>query len=302
MDRLTLMEVFVRVVDCGSFSGAARQMRLSKSAVSRAVAELENRLGVRLFDRTTRTLSITEVGRAYHERAGRILAEVAEADLSASAYQAEPRGTLKIDGPFSFGILHLAPAIPEFLARYPHLHIDMTLNDRFVDVVAEGYDVVVRIGKLADSSLIARQIAPLRAIVCASPAYLEARGTPQRPEELAHHNCLGYSLMAMHEEWRFQEEGQPLAVAINCNFRVNNGDALRSAAVAGLGLAYLPSFIVGDDLRTGRLLRVLEPFTVKEGGIHAVYPHNRHLSPKVRAFVDFMAQRFGPRPYWEVEG
>lgn len=301
MDRLTAMEIFARVAEAGSFSGAARQLALSKSAVSKHVMALEDRLGARLFNRTTRRVSVTEVGRAYYRWCQQIVAEVAEAELSVGRLQAEPRGTLKVNAPMSFGFLHLAPAIPDFLARYPEIEVDLTLTDRFVDLIEEGCDLAVRIGSPADSSLIARKLAPSRKVVCGAPGYFRRRGIPKTPQELAAHNCLNYSHLSPKEEWTLRGPDRTYVIEVGGNFRVNNGDALQAAVREGLGIALLPTFIVGEDLKAGRLQSVLNEFEPSETAIYAVYPHNRHLSPKVRSFVDFLAARFAPRPYWEAE-
>lgn len=300
MDRLAALQAFVRVAESRSFSEAARRLRTSKSAVSRLVAALETELGARLFHRTTRSLTLTEPGRAYFERVGRVLADLDEADQSVSQSQATPRGRLKVNAPMSFGFLHLAPAIPDFLARYPEVGVDMTMNDRFVDLVDEGFDVAVRIGSLADSSLVARRLAPIRRVVCASRAYLRARGVPLSPDDLAGHDCLGYSNISGQNWPLMNAEGAPLSVHVAGRLTTNNGDALRAAALRGAGLAYLPTFIVGGDLQEGTLVTVLERFVPQDMHVNAVYPHARHLSPKVRSFVDFLAERFGPRPYWDL--
>ncbi|PKU26488.1 LysR family transcriptional regulator [Telmatospirillum siberiense] len=301
MDRLDSMEAFVRVADSHSFSEAARRLGLSKSVVSRQVSALESQLGARLFHRTTRSLSLTEIGQAYYERCARILAEIEEANLSVSSLQAAPRGKLRINAPMSFGVLHLAPLLPAFLARYPQIDIDMAMNDRFVSLVDEGFDVAVRIGKLEDSSLIARYLAPARRVVCASPAYLEQYGTPLTPNDLDGHCCLTYSNRTTPEEWPFHTlEGQRWAVEVHGRLRVDNGDALREAALGGVGIVTLPSFIVGRDLQAGSLVPLLSEYIPQDLAIHAVYPHNRHLSPKVRAFVDFLVEHIGSRPYWDL--
>lgn len=300
MDRLAALEAFVRVAETGSFSEAARRLRTSKSAVSRLVAALEADLGVRLIHRTTRSLTLTEAGRGYCARAGRILADLAEADQSVTRMQAAPRGRLIVNAPMSFGHRHLGAAIPDFLARHRDVSVELTLTDRFVDLIDEGVDVAVRIGTLADSSLVARRLAPIRRVVCASPDYLSARGTPASPEDLVGHDCITYSNVPVAQEWRFADpDGKPRPVAVAGRLTVNNGDAIRAAVLGGAGLALLPTFIVGDDLREGRLMTVLDRFIPQDMTLNAVYPHARHLSPKVRAFVDFLAVRFGPRPYWD---
>ncbi|CCG40185.1 LysR family transcriptional regulator [Magnetospirillum molischianum] len=300
MDRLAAMTAFARVAETGSFSEAARRLRSSKSVVSRQVAALETDLGVRLLHRSTRALTLTEAGHGYFDQIVRILAEIDEANLSVSHLQAAPRGRLRVNAPMSFGIRHLAPAIPDFLTRCPEVEIDITLNDRFVDLVDEGFDMAVRIGHLIDSSLVARRLAPLRRIVCASPAYLAARGLPTTPDEISGHECLCYSNMSAGNEWKFTTpDGRPWPVEVKGRLRVNNGDALRVAALEGLGLACLPTFIVGEDLRAGTLVPVLAEAVHQEGGVFAVYPHARHLSPKVRAFIDYLVERFGPNPPWD---
>ena len=299
MENLAGMAVFAKVVEAKSFTAAAAQLGISKSAVSKQVSRLEDNLGARLLNRTTRRLSLTETGAAFYERCTRVVAEAEEAALAVTRLQSEPRGRLKLNAPMSFGLLHVAPAIPAFLARYPDLHIDMTMTDSFTDLGEEGYDLAIRIATLADSSLIARRLAPNRRVVCATPAYFERHGTPRRPEDLAHHNCLSYAYMPLEEQWQFSVEGRSRPVAVSGNFRTNNGDALRAAALAGLGVSVLPTFIVGRDIQDGRLAAVLAEHVISNSSVYAVYPHNRHLSAKVRAFVDFLVGQFGPEPYWD---
>lgn len=301
MDRLAAMTAFVRVAETHSFSEAARRLRISKSLVSRQVAALETELGARLFNRTTRSLALTEAGRGYFDQLVQILADIDMANQSVNQLLGTPRGVLRINAPMTFGVAHLAPALPDFLARYAEVEIDMTMNDRFVDLTEEGFDMAIRIGKLAESSLVARKLAPVRRMVCASPAYLERCGAPQTPDDLIHHACFRYTNMAQSDEWSFQNaDGRPWPVQVSGPLRINNGDALRIAALKGLGMASLPSFMVGPDLQAGNLVSVLTPFIRQEGAVYAVYPSTRHLSPKVRAFVDFLAERFGPTPYWDL--
>jgi len=300
MDRLSAIEAFVGVAETASFSAAARKLGTSKSAISRHVSALEMRLGARLFHRTTRALTLTEAGHGYLDRAQRLLADLEEADRAVGQLQAAPRGRLRINAPMSFGFLHLAPAIPDFLARHREVDIDLVMNDRFVDLVDEGFDVAVRIGTLANSSLIARRLAPIRRVVCASPEYLRQRGFPKTPDDLKAHICLPNTNISRLHEWRFQTpDGKSWPVEIRGRLSANNGDALRVAALKGLGLTFLPTFIAGADLKTGALVPVLEAFVPQDMTLNAVYPHARHLSPKVRAFVDFLIQRFGPEPYWD---
>ncbi len=252
------------------------------------------------MNRTTRRLSLTEVGASYYEWCTRIAQDVAEAESTVTQMHSEPRGRIKLNAPMSFGIRHLAPAMPDFMTRHPELEIDMSLNDRFVDLVEEGYDVAVRIGELSDSSLVARRLAPARMMVCGAPAYFERHGVPETPADLAGHNCLGYSLLTAPNEWHFTGPGRAQTVRTSGNFHANNGDALRAAALAGLGVVVQPTFIVGDDVARGALVRVLAGFTPRESTIYAVFPHHRHLSAKVRVFVDFLVDRFAPEPYWDA--
>ena len=202
----------------------------------------------------------------------------------------------------SFGQMHTAPAIPDFAARYPELAIDMRMTDHFVDVIEEGYDLAIRVAKLADSSLIARKLAPCRVIACAAPSYLDTHGTPRTPADLTDHNCLNYTLLTTQDEWRFDGANGPTAARVRGNFQADNGEALRDALIAGLGVGHLPSFIVGADIQSGRLRAILTDFESAERSVYAVYPHNRHLSPKVRAFLDYFAERFAPTPYWDTPG
>jgi len=301
MDRLAAIETFVRVAETQSFSEAARRLRASKSVVSRSIGALEADLGVRLFNRTTRSLSLTEAGQGYFERATRFLADIEDAKRAVTHLQTAPRGRLRVSAPVSFGFLHLAPALPDFLARYPEVSVDITVSDRFVDLVDEGFDLAVRIGALEDSGLIARKLAPIRRVVCASPAYYKARGAPETPDDLKQHECLSNSNIASSREWRFKtRDGKPWRFEATGRLSANNGDLLRIAALKGLGIVNLPTFIVGADLQAGLLATALDEFVIQDMALSAVYPQSRHLSPKVRALIDFLADRFGPRPYWDL--
>lgn len=302
MDRLAALEAFAKVAETQSFSEAARRLRSSKSAVSRHVAALEADLGARLFHRTTRSLTLTEAGRDYFARTSRILADLAEANASVTQLQAAPRGRLRVNAPMSFGFLHLAPALGDFLARYPEVELDVTLTDRFVDLIDEGVDVAVRIGTLADSSLVARRLAAIRRVLCASPDYLKRRGVPRTPDDLKAHDCLSNTNINIAREWRFvnPESGALWPVEVKGRMSANSGDMLRVAALRGHGFVHLPTFIVGADLKAGTLVSVLESYIAQDLTLNAVYPTARHLSPKVRAFVDFLAERFGgDKPYWD---
>ena len=297
MDRLAGMEVFAAVVESGSFTEAADRLGLSKAAVSKQVSRLEERLGARLLNRTTRRLGLTEVGSAFYESCVRIVAEAEEAERAVSHLHAVPRGTLRVDAPVNFGMKYLAPLLPAFMQANPELRVDLTFTDRFVDLVEEGYDVAIRIADLPDSSLIARKLAQAGAVVCAAPDYWRKHGIPAHPSELTRHNCFGYSYLATRSEWRFRGPDGPVSVKISGTLTANNGDVLRQAAVAGLGVVLLPVFIGCDDLRAGRLQPVLQDFEPAARGIYAVYPHSRHVSAKVRAWVDYLVRAFDPPPW-----
>lgn len=299
MDKLAAMNAFVKVVALGSYAEAGRALGLTRSAVSKAVLELEQDLGARLLDRTTRRVSATEAGLAYYERCVDILARVEETEMQVSRLHDEPRGVLKLNAPMSFGALYLGPLMTAFMAQHPELRIELTLNDRFIDPIEEGVDVTIRIGVLSDSSLIARRLAPARRVVVASPDYLKAHGTPRLPEDLAAHRCLNYGHTTTLQRWQLVRDGIPVSVAINGMMCSNNGDILRAAAVGGQGITLLPTFIVGPDIKAGRLQVVLPDFVPTELGIYALYAPNRYLAAKTRLVIDFLSARFGTRPEWD---
>jgi DNA-binding transcriptional LysR family regulator len=296
MDQLGAIAVFARVIEANGFTAAARALGLSKAAVSKQVARLEDRLGVRLLNRTTRRLGLTEAGRDFYERARRILAEVEEAEQAASSRQASPRGLLRVNAPVTYGIGHVVPVLPAFMRRYPEIRLDLVLNDRYVDLIEEGFDLAIRVGlePLKDSSLVARRLFATRHAVCAAPSYLAARGSPQMPADLARHDCLLYSYLSTGEEWRFLDAaGRPFGVRVAGPMRANNGDALHHAARAGLGIIYAPAFLLAEDLAAGRLVPVLSDWQTPEAAVHAVYPPGRPLGTKVRVFVDYLAETLG---------
>jgi DNA-binding transcriptional LysR family regulator len=296
------MTVFVRAVEVGSFSGAAQQLGIAKSIVSRRILSLESRLGTSMFHRSTRRLSLTETGLAYYERARRILADLAEAEDLASQLQGELKGRLKVAAPMSFGYRHLSPVVTDFLRAHPQVDIELDLNDRRVDLISDGFDIAVRIGSLPDSSIISRTLAPCRHVVCASPAYIASHGRPQIPAELASesHVCLAYNNRPRAEQWRFQIDDVCTDVPVKArHIHSNNGDILCEAAVAGLGIIVLPTFIVSDAVARGALEVLLTGYEVASPSILAVWPPSRHVSGKVRAFVDLLAKRFGKTPYWD---
>lgn len=299
MDRLVAMDVFLRVVDKGGFTAAAEDLRLSRAMVSKHIQELEEHLGARLLNRTTRKVSLTEVGRVYYEKCGQILDDIAATENAVGEMQAHPRGLLRINAPVSFGALHLAASVSDYMTAHPDVAVELTLNDRVVDLVDEGYDLAIRIGRLADSSLISRRLAPCRMLVCGSPAYLAQHGVPDHPDDLARHNCLGYRYDPRRDEWRFEGADGPVAVRVHGTLQSNNGDALLAAALHGVGIVLLPSFIAGPDVASGRLVALLPNHKSPDLAIHALYPHSRHLSAKVRSFVDFLAPRYGDKPAWD---
>jgi DNA-binding transcriptional LysR family regulator len=301
LDRVTGMQVFSRVVALGSLSAAARALGMSQTMATKHLAALEDRLGVKLMHRTTRRLSLTETGRDYLESVERILADIDEADAEAGRERFDVRGTLRLNAPVSFGIRELAPILPDFSKRHPDLTIDLGLNDRQVDLIEEGWDLVVRIGSLADSSMVARRISSCRTVVCAAPAYLGRQGTPKTIADLAHHDCLGYTLSTTvgADRWTFGQKSKA-TVAVRGSLRANNGDALVAAAIAGQGITYQPTFLVAREIRAGLLVPVmLDHEPVELDGIFAVFPSARRPSAKVRAAVDFFVERLGPVPPWE---
>ena len=299
MKNLTGMAIFARVVEERSFSAAARRLGLSKSMVSKEVTRLEQALGVRLLNRTTRKLSLTEIGAAFYEPCARILQEAHEAELLVGRLHAEPRGVLRLTAPVAFGTLHVAPALPEFLAQYPDVRIDLTIGDRNLDLAEEGLDLAIRIARVLPDNLVARRLAPINRVVCAAPAYFERHGMPRRPQDLARHNCLVYTHANPDSQWRFRSENGEAVVAVKGNLTLNDDEALWQATLGGLGIALLPTFIVGNDLQSGRLQAVLTEHVPAERNLHALYLPNRHLSAKVRVFIDFLLARFAAPPYWD---
>lgn len=301
LDRLTSLQVFAKVAASGSLTAAAHALGMSQTMATKHMASLESRLGVKLLHRTTRRLTLTEAGRRYLEAAERVLNDVEEADASVSADTVEVRGTLRLNAPVSFGIREIAPLLGELAARHPALSIDLGLNDRYVDLIEEGWDLVIRIGDLKSSSLIARKLAPCPLVLCAAPSYLSRRGTPQTVAELTSHDCLGYTLSRSvgADRWSFGAGGK-VAVQIKGTLKANNGDALVAAARAGLGIIYTPVFLVAGDLRSGALIPItLDHDVVALEGVFAVYPADRSPPAKVRAAIDFFVEKFTPVPPWE---
>lgn len=292
MNQLEDMQIFVSTVDAGSFTAAADKLGLSKQFISRRIMALEERLGGRLLIRTTRKLSVTDTGRAYYERALKIIDEVNDAEQLVSSENTSPRGSLRISAPVSFGTLHLGPAIARFMAQCPDVAIELDLSDRFVDIVGEGYDMAIRIGHLADSSLVARHITPVQMVTCASPAYLKAHGKPKTPQDLKDHECLLYG-HGRSVEWVFAEKGKALRVPVKGRLRANNGELASMAAIEGLGIILLPTFIVGEALCAKKLVTILDAYAPPPLNIYAVYPQHRQSSLAVKVFSDFLRSAFG---------
>jgi len=299
VDKLISMQVFEKVAKHNSFSAAARDMGLSKAMVSKHIASLENSLDVLLLNRTTRRLSLTESGAAYLERVKNILADIEETELAVSTLSSEPRGTLKLSAPTSFGSFHLARAIGGYKQIYPDVHIEMILTERLHDLVEDGLDLAIHVGHLDDSSLIAKRLASARMIVCGSPAYFEKHGIPETPEDLIYHQCLIYSPRTPANEWIFKKDNKKFNVRVSGDIRSNIGDALRVAAMQDSGLIQLPTYMTGLDIKAGRLQAVLEDYEPPESPINALYLHRKHLSAKVRTFVDYLYDILHPVPYWD---
>lgn len=291
MDRFQEMRVFSAVVEASSFVAAANSLGLSKAAVSRHVTELEQRLGVRLMHRTTRKLSLTPEGEVFLMRCRDILASLEASEAEISTHRLTVSGRLKVSVPVSFGIRHLAPLWQEFLAIYPQVSLDVQLADRVVDLVDEGFDVAVRIAQLKDSTLVSRQIASTRLVLCAAPAYLMRRGYPAHPLDLAQHDIVGYSLLATGDRWQFEGPDGGVQVTVQPRFVSNNGDSCIAACLKGAGIQLQPTFLIDEALRTGELIELLPRFHAAMLGVHAVYPTRHHVLPKVRALIEFLSEK-----------
>lgn len=295
MDKLTSMLAFTKVVTHGSFSEAARDMRLSRSAVSKYVIDLEVDLGAQLLNRTTRSVSATDHGQRYYERCLAILSEIEEAELVVSRHQIEPKGLLRVNAPMSFGTLHLGPAIGDFMDRYSEIQVELMLSDQQLDTVQEGFDLTIRIADLPASSLIGRKIVAAPRVLCASPDYLKRAGTPKHPKELRDHECLSYGYLATGLQWKLIAKHEEYSFNAPWTLCSNNGEILRDAAMSGRGIALLPLFIIEPQLLDGSLRRVLSKYHAPEMSIYALYPQTRYVPPKVRAFIDFLVERFARR-------
>jgi DNA-binding transcriptional LysR family regulator len=300
MDRFAAMQAFVAVVETGSFVRASERLGASTTTVSRLVADLESHLQARLLHRTTRRLALTDAGRAYYQHSTALLADLAEAEAEVSADTRAASGVLRLSAPVTFGIQHLGPLLPQFHRDHPRLRLELSLNDRVVDLLEEGHDLAIRISGQLASSLVARRLTPVRMVICAAPEYLARHGEPRTPEELTQHQCLLYSYADQPTAWSFDGPGGRRAVNVNGYLTANNGDVLRLAALAGEGIVHQPTFIVGEDLRSGRLRPLLTSYQMPALNAYAVYPSRRHLSAKVRAFVDYLAGAWGDAPPWDA--
>lgn len=300
MDRIAAMQTFVRVVESGSFVRAAEQLGLSTTAASRQVAELEAHLGGRLLNRTTRSLSLTDAGRVYYERCLLLLSELEETEAQVGRQSHSPSGLLRLTAPISFGAERLAGLLAEFRVRNPLVSIEVSLSDRLVDLVEEGFDLALRITSELEPSLVARRLCTVRIVCCAAPTYLANAGMPRRLTELSQHACLIYTNTARSDEWVFSGPNGRESIAVNGGWRANSGDILRVAALAGEGITCQPTFLIGEDLRAGRLVTVLSDYRLADLAMYAVYPSRRHLSAKVRALVDYLASALGDPPPWDA--
>jgi DNA-binding transcriptional LysR family regulator len=288
------MAVFVRVVELGGFAAAAKEAEMSPAMAAKHVVALESRLGARLLHRSTRRRSLTEVGHLYFDHCKRLLAAVDAAESSVSELRAAPRGTLRMTAPVSFGTQRLAPALKDFLLEHPDVNVELMLSDRVVDLIEEGFEVAIRIGRLADSQLVARPLRPYRSLLCASPEYIRRRGRPRLPQDLPAHDCLDFSFAGPRGQWRMSRGGEEQIVRFSPRLRANNGDALRQAALAGLGILMQPEVLIGHDVAAGRLTRLLPAWSPPERPMHLVYLRDRQATPKLQAFVGFMLREFGP--------
>lgn len=291
------MQAFTAVVDAGSFVGASDALAMSKAAVSRQVAELEARLGVRLLHRTTRKLSMTQEGELFYARCRELLGALGEAEAEVTARSAEVVGTVKVSAPVSFGLLHLADLWAGFMAAHPQVRLEVTLSDRMVDLVEDGFDVAVRVSRLSDSSLVSRKLSSTRMVLCATPRYLKQHGSPAHPSELVQHDVLAYTLLTTGEAWAFEGPDGPVSVKVQPRMFSNSGDTCRATALGHQGIILQPTFLIADDLRSGKLKEVLPEYRSLELGIYALYPTRKHVLPKVRMLVDYLARSFAQKTW-----
>lgn len=308
MESFNAIPIFIAVADTAGFSSAGRELGISKSAVSKRISQLEDQLGARLFHRTTRKLSLTEAGERYYAYAAQANRSAQQAENAVHELQGEPRGVLKIQLPMTLGQMHITPLIPLFLQRYPHLEIDLVMDDRQINLVEQGYDLAVRAGDMPDSTLIARKLAPLRSVVCASPSFLQnveqqLGQVLDQPSLLTKTNCLTYSYSSNADIWQFEHLGHNKTqhkIKVKGNYRVNNSAALKQALIAGMGIGRLPSFIAGDAIQQGELVALFQDYKMPSKNLYAVYPERQYLPAKVRVFLDFLIEKLGQDvPYWD---
>ena len=300
MDTLDLMRTYLAVVDTDSFTSAGQKLGKSKALVSKHIFELEERLGARLLNRTTRSVGTTEIGRAYYERAQQILADFDNLEEEVRTQSGSPRGRLKLTAPQTLGELSVMDMVTAFRAKFPAVELDVLLADRMVDLVTEGFDVALRVTAMTDSSLIARKLCDMRLPLCASPGYLKKYGTPKRPEDLVAHHCIIDTNIRWRENWRFERDGRPLVVRVQPAFSVNSASAVRDALIGGLGIGFCPDFAVAAAIKKGQLITLFDNMIETTFGVYLVYPHRHHLSGKVRAFFDFAVDWYTPLPPWRV--
>jgi DNA-binding transcriptional LysR family regulator len=296
MDRFGDLDVFAHVVTAKSMSAAGRQLKLSPAVISKRIRRLEERLGVRLLQRTTRQLSLTEAGQGFYERVVSILSSIEDAEAWVASGTGQARGTLRVSAPTSFGRMHIAPHLKSFLDANPLVSVDLILTDDFVDIIGEGFDLAVRIADLRDSSLVAKRLAPNHRVLCATPGYLAVHGTPETIDALSRHTLIAHNA----DQWRLDGPGGPVSVRVGGPLRTNSSEVVREALLAGVGIALRSTWDVGPELKSGALVRVLAGYSVgKRVAVHAVYPSRRHMEQKVRVFVDYLAELYGATPYWD---
>ncbi len=300
MPLISAIPIFTAVVKSGSFSKAADNLGISKSAVSKRISGLESQLGVKLLHRSTRKLSLTEAGKNYFEHASQALHFAQKAENAATKLQQAPKGILRISSPMSFGHLHIAPLIPRFLKQYPQIEIQMDMNDVWSNVIAEGFDIALRAGDSPDSSLITRKVTSLNSVLCASTEYLAQHKAPKKPQELVNHNCILYTYHTVVNEWVFMKNDGEEIIRVSGNFQVNNSEALRESLVNGLGIGRLPTFIAGNDIQNGKLIPVLDNYTMPHKSLYAVFPERQYMPEKVRVFINFLVENFDrDNPHWD---
>lgn len=300
MNDLAGILIFSKVVEAKTFTAAAESLGMSTAQVSKEISRLEKSLGAHLLNRTTRKMSLTEVGSIFYEHSKRISDEIEAAKASVASHHIEATGTLRVNAPVAFGVNHIAPAIGVLMKQHPKLQIELMLNDRAIDLAEDGFDLAIRITRLPHATLAARPLAPIRLVICGALAYFEKHGVPSHPGDLTSHNCLTYPQITTNNCWEYIKDGRSIQVPVAGNFVANSSEALRIAAIDGIGVAILPTFIVGNDLKTNRLQQILPEYETPAATAYAVYLPNRHLPPKTRAFIDFFVERFQPTPYWDT--